>query len=49
MKLFAGRKEGNSFYISLTVVDGKTVLWFPDKKFYLLGRIIGEEWFRDVK
>ena len=49
MKLFTGRPEGNSFYTSLTIIDGKTVLWFPDKKFYLLGRIIGKEWFEDVK
>ena len=45
MRLFARRPEGNSFYTSVTVVDGKTVLWFPDKKFYLLGREIGPEWF----
>jgi len=44
-QLFAERETGNSFYTSITVVDDKTVLWFPDKKFYLLGRIIGEEWF----
>jgi hypothetical protein len=49
MKLFAERPEGNSFYTSLTIVDGKAVLWFPDKKFYLLGRFIGKEWFENVK
>jgi len=45
-KLFAERPAGNSFYTSYAVVDGKGILWFPDMKFYLLGRVIGEEWFR---
>jgi hypothetical protein len=48
-RLFAERENGNSFYSSYTVVDGKGVLWFPDNKFYLLGRVIGEEWFEGVK
>lgn len=45
-KLFAPRDNGNSFYTSYTILDGKGVLWFPDTKFYLLGRIIGDEWFQ---
>ncbi len=45
-KLFAERENGNSFYTSYTILDGKGVLWFPDMKFYLLGRIIGDEWFK---
>ena len=45
-KLFAERKGGNSFYTSYTIMDGKGILWFPDHKFYLLGREIGEEWFK---
>ena len=44
-KLFAPRRGGNSFYTSYCLVDGKGVLWFNDKKFYLLGRVIGPEWF----
>ncbi len=48
-RLFAERENGNSFYSSYTAVDGKGVLWFPDHKFYLLGRVIGEEWFEGVK
>ena len=44
-RLFAPRKNGNSFYTSYTVVDGKGVLWFNDRKYYLLGRNIGPEWF----
>ena len=45
-QLFIDRPSGNSFYTSSTVVDGKTVLWYNDKKFYLLGRYIGDEWFK---
>ncbi len=44
-KRFIDRPTGNSFYTSLTVLDGKTVLWYPDQKFYLLGKIIGDEYF----
>ena len=44
-RLFAPRPYGNSFYSSYTVLDGKGVLWFNDKKYYLLGRRIGAEWF----
>ena len=44
-KLFAPRKTGNSFYTSYTVIDGQGVLWFNDRKYYLLGRKIGAEWF----
>ena len=47
-KLFAERKGGNSFYTSYSIVDGKGVLWFNDHKFFLLGRIIGPEWFAEV-
>lgn len=44
-KLFAPRKIGNSFYASYSILDGKGVLWYNDRKFYLCGRIIGPEWF----
>lgn len=44
-KLFAPREAGNSFYTSYLVLDGKGVLWYNDKKFYLCGRVIGPEWF----
>lgn len=47
-KLFAERENGNSFYTSYTVAGGQGVLWFPDPKFYLLGRVIGEEWFEGL-
>ena len=45
-KLIAERPNGNSFYTRYAHVAGKGVLWFPDKKVYLLGRLIGEKWFQ---
>ncbi|MDO5554003.1 MAG: sialidase family protein [Planctomycetia bacterium] len=45
-QMFAERKSGNSFYTSYSLVDGKGVLWFNDHKFFLLGRVIGPEWFQ---
>ena len=47
-KFFAGRTDGswNSFYTSYTVANGEGVLWYPDIKYYLLGRKIGKEWFK---
>ena len=33
-----------ALYASFTVRQGKPVLWYPDRKFFLLGRMIGEEW-----
>ncbi|MBR4104161.1 MAG: exo-alpha-sialidase [Thermoguttaceae bacterium] len=47
-KLFADRPSGQSFYTSSTQVDGRAVLWYPDQKFYLLGRFIDESWFDGV-
>jgi hypothetical protein len=44
-KKFIERKSRNSFYTSTTQLDGKTVLWYNDQKFYLLGRVIGENFF----
>jgi hypothetical protein len=44
-KKFIDRPSGNSFYTSSTRLDGKTILWYNDKKFYLLGRVIGENFF----
>jgi len=43
-KPFIERPTNNSFYTSLTVLDGKTVLWYPDQKFYLLGKYIDERY-----
>ncbi|MDB6025225.1 MAG: BNR/Asp-box repeat protein, partial [Verrucomicrobiales bacterium] len=32
-----------ALYSSITVVNGKTVLWYPDRKFFLLGKIISDK------
>lgn len=34
-----------ALYASFTLRGGKAVLWYPDRKFFLLGREIGPEWF----
>jgi hypothetical protein len=33
-----------ALYASFTVRRGNAVLWYPDRKFFLLGRAIGPEW-----
>jgi hypothetical protein len=35
-----------AMYSSFTVRDGQAVLWYPDRKFFLLGRTISNEWFK---
>ena len=45
-KPFINRPSNNSFYTSVTVLDGKTVLWYNDQKLYLLGRVIGDDFFK---
>lgn len=47
-QLFIDRPSGNSFYTSTTQIDGKAVLWYPDQKFYLLGRYIDDSWFQNA-
>lgn len=42
------RPYGNSLYASTTVIDGKLVLWYPDQKYYLLGKTIDEKWFKGI-
>ncbi len=34
-----------ALYSSFTVRQGQAVLWYPDRKFFLLGRKISETWF----
>ncbi|MDO5580824.1 MAG: sialidase family protein [Planctomycetia bacterium] len=48
-RLFVNRKFNQSFYTSTTRIDGKTVLWYNDQKFYLLGKIIDASWFEPEK
>ena len=31
-------------YTSMTLFKGERILWYPDRKYYLLGRIIPDEW-----
>jgi hypothetical protein len=38
-------RQDLALYASFTVRNGKPVLWYPDRKFFLLGRVIGEDWF----
>lgn len=38
--VFSPRETGNSFYTSFTALDGESVLWFGDQKFYLFGKLI---------
>ena len=33
-----------ALYSSFTVRQERPVLWYPDRKFFLLGRVIGNEW-----
>ena len=41
--LFSPRFIGNSYYTSYTCVNGKGVLWYNDRKFFLLGRIMTDD------
>jgi hypothetical protein len=36
-------------YTSLTSIDGETVLWHPDRKFFLLGKIITDDFLSDMQ
>ena len=47
-RAFIDRPSGNSLYSSCLQLDGKCVLWYPDQKFYLLGRYIDDSWFEDA-
>ena len=47
--IFSPRIVGNSCYSSYTCVNGKGVLWYNDRKFFLLGREIGAEFFEGVE
>jgi hypothetical protein len=40
-------RQDLALYASFTVRRGKAVLWYPDRKFFLLGRVIGDEWFAE--
>ena len=36
-------------YTSLTECDGERVLWYPDRKHFLLGRFITDNWLQELK
>jgi hypothetical protein len=36
-------RQDLALYASFTVRRGKSVHWYPDRKFFLLGRVIGDE------
>jgi hypothetical protein len=36
-------------YPSLTEVGGQRVLWYPDRKHFLVGKIIPDEWLADMR
>ena len=38
---------GQSFYTSTTLINGKLILWYPDKKLFLLGKEIDDNWFKE--
>ncbi|MFH1614819.1 MAG: sialidase family protein [Planctomycetota bacterium] len=47
-----GYKEGRSgmsMYSSFTIRNNKAVLWYPDRKFFLLGKKIGRKIFINMK
>ena len=35
-----------ALYASFTLRGGRAVLWYPDRKFFLLGRQLGPQWFQ---
>jgi hypothetical protein len=36
-------------YTSFTETKGRRVLWYPDRKYYLLGKFITDEWLQGMK
>ncbi len=47
-KPFRGRLEAAP-YVSITEVGGRRVLWYPDRKAFLLGKIIPDSWLDQMK
>jgi hypothetical protein len=43
-----GGRRDLAMYASFTRRDGRRVLWYPDRKFFLLGRIIPDELIDDL-
>ena len=36
-------------YSSLTELNGQRVIWYPDRKHFLLGKVVGDEWLADLR
>ena len=45
LPLGAAQRCDLAMYASVTIRKGKTVLWYPERKFFLLGKIITDEFF----
>ena len=45
-----GPKKTNEIatYTSFTIYKGKQILWYPDRKYYLLGKYITDEMLADL-
>jgi hypothetical protein len=41
-------RQDLALYSSFTVRQGRAVLWYPERKFFLLGRVIRPEWFESA-
>jgi hypothetical protein len=47
-KPFRGRLEAAP-YVSITEIAGRRVLWYPDRKAFLLGKILPDSWLDQMK
>lgn len=46
---YKGGRSDLAMYVSFTVRNNKRILWYPDRKFFLLGKEITEEFITDLK
>ena len=44
-----GQRRDVAAYTSTTRRQGNFVLWYPDRKFFLLGRRITDSWLSDLE
>jgi len=45
---YGGGRADLAMYASVTNRKGRVVLWYPDRKFFLLGKRIGRPWLEDL-
>ena len=43
------KRPGLSMYASFTIRNNKRVLWYPERKFFLMGKQITSEWLDDLQ